>query len=145
MTAFRVLGKAIRPLEATLTATTIAAAEATQLADAYLAIWNERDGDARRALIAATWMPDGLYLDPMLRGEGHDGIDAAIGGAQPLFPGLNFRRTSDVDVHNDRLRFTWELGVVGEPPAMAGLDIGQIVDGRLSSIIGFFDIWPATE
>lgn len=124
---------------------TTTATEATQLADAYLAIWNERDGDARRALIAATWTPDGLYLDPMLRGEGHDGIHAAIGGAQPLFPGLNFRRNSEVDTHNDRMRFTWELGEEGEPPAMAGLDIGQVVDGRLSSIIGFFDIWPSTQ
>ena len=128
-----------------MTAPMIPAAEATHLADAYLAIWNERDSDARRALIATTWTPDGLYLDPLLRGEGHDGIDAAIGGAQPLFPGLNFRRTSEVDVHNDRMRFTWELGAEGEPPAMAGLDIGQVVDGRLQSIIGFFDIWPATE
>ena len=118
--------------------------DVTQIIDTYLAIWNERDSAARRVLIGTTWMPDGLYLDPMLRGEGHDGIDAAIGGAQPLFPGLNFRRTSEVDVHNDRLRFTWELGAEGEPPAMAGLDIGQIVDGRLSSIIGFFDIWPTS-
>lgn len=124
---------------------TTTATEATQLADAYLAIWNERGDDARRALIAATWTSDGLYLDPMLRGEGHDGIDAAIGGAQPLFPGLDFRRTSEVDVHNDRLRFSWELGAEDEPPAMAGLDIGQVVDGYLSSIIGFFDIWPVTE
>ena len=128
-----------------MTAPMIPAAEATHLADAYLSIWNERDSGARRALIATTWTRDGLYLDPLLRGEGHDGIDAAIGGAQPLFPGLNFRRTSEVDVHNDRLRFTWELGAEGEPPAMAGLDIGQVVDGRLQSIIGFFDIWPATE
>ena len=118
--------------------------DVTQIIDTYLAIWNERDAAARRALIGTTWTPDGLYLDPMLRGEGHDGIDAAIGGAQPLFPGLSFRRTSEVDVHNDRLRFTWELGAEGEPPAMAGLDIGQIVDGRLSSIIGFFDIWPTS-
>lgn len=118
--------------------------DVTQIIDTYLAIWNERDSAARRVLIGTTWMPDGLYLDPMLRGEGHDGIDAAIGGAQPLFPGLSFRRTSEVDVHNDRLRFTWELGAEGEPPAMAGLDIGQIVDGRLSSIIGFFDIWPTS-
>ena len=118
--------------------------DVTQIIDTYLAIWNERDSAARRVLIGTTWMPDGLYLDPMLRGEGHDGIDAAIGGAQPLFPGLSFRRTSEVDVHNDRLRFTWELGAEGEPPAMAGLDIGQIVDARLSSIIGFFDIWPTS-
>ena len=132
-------------MEARLTVTTTTTTNATHMADAYLAIWNERDGDARRALIEATWTADGLYLDPLLRGEGHDGIDAAIGGAQPLFPGLNFRRTSEVDVHNDRLRFAWALGPEGEPPAMAGIDIGQIVDGRLQSIIGFFDIWPATE
>ena len=118
--------------------------DVTQIIDTYLAIWNERDAAARRALIGTTWTPDGLYLDPMLRGEGHDGIDAAIGGAQPLFPGLSFRRTSEVDVHNDRLRFTWELGAEDGPPAMAGLDIGQIMDGRLGSIIGFFDIWPTS-
>ncbi|MFT4037751.1 MAG: nuclear transport factor 2 family protein [Thermomicrobiales bacterium] len=118
--------------------------QATQLADAYLAIWNEHDGAARQALIAETWATDGLYLDPLLHGEGHDGIDAAIGGVQPQFAGLAFRRTSDVDVHHDRLRFTWELGPEGAPPVIAGVDIGQIVDDRLGSIIGFFDVWPGS-
>jgi hypothetical protein len=112
-----------------------------QLVDQYLAVWNETDPDARRALIARTWTEDGTYLDPLLEGEGHVGIDATIGGAQPRFPGLRFRRTSDVDAHHDMVRFSWALGPE-EDPALAGVDFGVIADGRFQSITGFFDFMP---
>ena len=112
-----------------------------QLVDRYLAVWNETDPDARRALIARTWTEDGSYLDPLLEGEGHDGIDAAIGGAQPQFPDLRFRRTSDVDAHHDVVRFSWALGPE-DSPALAGVDFGVVAVGLFRSITGFFDFMP---
>ena len=114
-----------------------------QLVDQYLAVWNETDPDARRALIARTWTEDGTYLDPLLEGDGHAGIDATIGDAQPRFPGLPFRRTSDVDAHHNVVRFSWALGPE-DSPALAGIDFGVIADGRFGSITGFFDFMPGT-
>jgi len=114
----------------------------TDLVDRYIAIWNETDDKRRRDLIARTWTEDSTYLDPMVRGEGRGGIDAMIRGVQAQFPGLLFRRTSDVDAHNDRVRFAWELGPEGGPALAGGVDFGVIVGDRLQTITGFLDFAP---
>ena len=114
----------------------------TDLIDRYIAIWNETDAKRRRDLIARTWTEDSTYLDPLMRGEGHGGIDSMIQGVQAQFPGLLFRRTSEVDAHNDRVRFTWELGPEGGPALAGGVDFGVITDGRLQAITGFLDFAP---
>lgn len=118
--------------------------DTVKLVDRYIAMWNETDPEARRDLVAGTWTDDALYVDPLMRGERHDGIDAMVAGVQERFPDLRFTRTGEVDAHNDRVRFGWALGPVDGPPMIAGLDIGVIgADGRLSSITGFLDQVPA--
>jgi hypothetical protein len=114
----------------------------TDLVDRYIAIWNETDDERRRDLIARTWTEDSTYLDPMVRGEGRGGIDAMIRGVQAQFPGLLFSRTSDVDAHNGRVRFAWELGPEGGPALAGGVDFGVIVGDRLQMITGFLDFAP---
>jgi hypothetical protein len=114
----------------------------TDLVDRYIAIWNETDDERRRDLIARTWTEDSTYLDPMVRGEGRGGIDAMIRGVQAQFPGLLFRRTNEVDAHNDRVRFAWELGPEGGPALAGGVDFGVIVGDRLQAITGFLDFAP---
>jgi hypothetical protein len=127
-----------QPLEETMSI------DRTQLVERYIASWNETDPARRRALIAATWTEEALYLDPLMRGEGHDGIDAMIAAVQQRFPGHRFRRTGQVDSHNDRVRFGWSLGPEHGPALAAGLDVGVIAgDGRLRSITGFLDSLPA--
>jgi len=114
----------------------------TELIDRYIATWNETDAERRRDLITQTWTEDSTYLDPLMRGEGHGGIDSMIQGVQAQFPGLLFRRTSEVDAHNDRVRFTWELGPEGGPALAGGVDFGVITGGRLQAITGFLDFAP---
>jgi hypothetical protein len=114
----------------------------TDLVDRYIAIWNETDDKRRRDLIARTWTEDSTYLDPMVRGEGRGGIDAMIRGVQAQFPGLLFHRTSDVDAHNGRVRFAWELGPEGGPALAGGVDFGVIVGDRLQAVTGFLDFAP---
>jgi hypothetical protein len=114
----------------------------TDLVDRYIAIWNETDDERRRDLIARTWTEDSTYLDPMIRGEGRGGIDAMIRGVQAQFPGLLFRRTSDVDTHNDRVRFAWELGPEGGAALAGGVDFGVIVGDHLQAVTGFLDFAP---
>ncbi len=118
--------------------------EIDRVVDAYIAIWNETDGDRRRDLIARTWTEDATYVDPMLKGDGPAGIDAMTAGVQAQFPGHAFRRTGPADAHNDRVRFGWELiNVASGEPLIAGIDIGQVTpDGKLASIVGFLDLVP---
>lgn len=117
--------------------------EPTELIDRYIAMWNEGDAAKRRDLIAAVWTADASYVDPLMQGEGHAGIDAMVRGVQERFPGHRFTRTSEVDAHHDCLRFTWELGPAGGAPIVKGIDFGVTDSGRLQSIAGFFTEAPA--
>ena len=89
----------------------------TELIDRYFAMWNETDGKRRRDLIAQVWTESASYLDPVLQGKGHAGIDTMVQGVHERFPGHRFRRTSDVDAHHDHVRFSWELGPTAAPPS----------------------------
>ena len=117
-------------------------AELTQIVDRYIATWNERDAARRRDLIARTWTEDGRYLDPLMAGEGHDGIDAMIAAVQEQFPGFRFRRTGALDAHHDRARFTWELGPRAGAPLAGGIDFATVAGGRLAAVTGFLDFAP---
>jgi hypothetical protein len=115
----------------------------TDLIDRYITTWNETDGGRRRDLIAQTWAENASYLDPVLQGEGHDGIDAMIVSVHERFPGHRFRRTGEVESHHDRVRFTWELAPEDGAAVVTGTDFGVItLDHRLQAITGFFDQVP---
>jgi hypothetical protein len=111
----------------------------TEVVDDYIDAWNEPDGERRRALAAAVWTEDGTYVDPLMRGEGHDGIAAMIGAARAQFPGHRFELSFGPDAHNDVVRFAWTL-VGDNGPAARGTDFATVApDGRLRSVTGFLE------
>ena len=113
---------------------------AARIATDYLAVWNERDAAARRAQVASTFSPEASYLDPMMRGAGHDGIDAMIAAAQDQFPGYRFALHGTPDGHNDVVRFSWTLGLPGSAPVAHGTDVAEVAaDGRLVRVTGFLN------
>ena len=111
------------------------------LVDSYIASWNETDSARRREIISATWTEDASYLDPVLSGDGQDGIDAMIAAAQEQFPGHRFELSFGPDTHHDRVRFAWKMyGEDGSRPVAAGVDFGTLAeDGRLRSVTGFLE------
>jgi hypothetical protein len=110
----------------------------------YIAMWNEPDPQRRRDLVAQVVTDDAHYLDPLMAGEGIDGIAAMIGGAQQQFPGHRFALHSGPDVHHDRVRFSWSLAPDGGKPVAIGTDFVTVdEDGRMRSITGFLDSAPA--
>jgi hypothetical protein len=110
-----------------------------KLVGAYIAAWNEREPARRLALVTETFAPGADYVDPLMAGDGHEGIDAMIGAAQDQFPGHRFRLEGAPDAHHDRLRFSWTLTPEdGGPPVAAGLDFVTLAeDGRMQSVTGF--------
>jgi hypothetical protein len=118
----------------------------TDLIDRYFDTWNETDAGRRRELIASTWSTNAAYLDPLLSGDGHDGIDAMIRAVHERFPHHTFRRTTEVDGFANRLRFSWELRTPDGTPIVKGSDFGLVdTGGRLQAVTGFLDAPPGVE
>jgi hypothetical protein len=102
---------------------------AAELADRYLALWNEPDADRRRRTIAELWTEDGRHvvqppqeiraiaaqpgigLTAILEARGHDEIEARVASAYEHWvasEGLSFRRRDDAEQLGDVLKFHWE-------------------------------------
>ena len=110
------------------------------IAERYLATWNEPDAGRRQALVAGLWNPQGRYADPMMSGQGHDGIARMIEGARAQFPGLVFTPRGAPDGHGPFARFSWSLGPAGGAPVAGGTDVARLDDqGRVVEVIGFLD------
>jgi hypothetical protein len=60
------------------------------VASRYIDLWNERAPARRREMLAANWTSDARYVDPLMSGDGHDGVDALIAGVQQRFPEFRF-------------------------------------------------------
>ncbi|MBB5937360.1 nuclear transport factor 2 family protein [Streptomyces zagrosensis] len=110
----------------------------------YFTAWNATDPAERAQAVAAAWVEDGSYTDPLSDASGHDQLVTVIGGAQAQFPGFAFRLTGTVDGHHHTARFSWELvsDADGSAP-VAGSDVITLADdGRVRSVFGFLDRVP---
>lgn len=115
-----------------------------RLAQQYLDVWNEGDAAARKRLVDALFAADATYVDPMMQGEGRDGIAAMIGAAQQQFAGHRFALHGNADGHHDVVRFSWSLAADGNAPVAIGTDVVTLAaDGRLKQVTGFLESQPA--
>ena len=69
-----------------------------------------------------------------------------IATVQQRFPGYRFRLSSGIELHHDRVRFSWTAGGTNEAPLFfGGTDFAVLAsDGRLSAVTGFTDAMPST-
>ncbi|MGY1672065.1 nuclear transport factor 2 family protein [Geodermatophilus sp. SYSU D00710] len=119
-------------------------AATTDLADRYLAAWNEGDPTARRALVDALFTEDVRYTDPLADVAGRDGLDGLIAAVRSRFPGFVFRLAGPADAHHDQVRFRWHLGPDGAEPPVTGFDVAVTDgDGRIRTVLGFLDRVPS--
>ena len=127
--------------------------EAEQLADRYLALWNEPDPERRRRLIAELWTEDGsqilqppqemreiaagpgLGLAATLEARGHAELEARAATSYERWvgsDGLSFRRRDDVDRLHDVVKFHWEAVSPNGEVTAVGLDFLILAtDGRI--------------
>jgi hypothetical protein len=116
--------------------------DANRNAERYLAVWNETDAAARRALIAESWAETATYVDPLMCGQGHEQINALVEAVQTRFPDFRFRLIGAADGYGDNLRFSWGLGPEGADAPIKGTDFAVLEGGRLKSVHGFLDQVP---
>jgi hypothetical protein len=105
------------------------ARSAAELAERYVALWNEPDPDRRRRTIAELWTADGLHiLQPpeeirevaarpglgmaaILEARGYVEIEARAATAYDQWveaEGLSFRQRDDAERLGDVVKFHWE-------------------------------------
>src|SRR3954451_605659 len=112
----------------------------TNITDTYIAAWNEADPQRRRALVAETWTEDGSCLDPLMQGEGVDGIAGMIGAAQAQFPGHRFELSFGPDATHDVVRVAWRLADGEGGAGAGGPDFATVAeDGRFRAVTGFLE------
>ena len=80
----------------------------------YIEMWNETDPQRRRKLVSEVVTADASYVDPLMSGDGINGIAAMTGGAQERYPGHRFALVTGPDSHHDRVRFSWSIAPDGE-------------------------------
>ena len=117
--------------------------DAHAIAIRYIDLWNERTPARRREILAANWAIDARYVDPLMSGDGHDGVDALIAGVQQRFPDFKFKLIGEPNGFGDHVRFCWGLGADGADSPIKGTDFAMLSDGRIRSITGFLDQVPA--
>ena len=113
------------------------------IAERYIALWNEVDAGTRSELFAMDWASDATYVDPLMAGTGAAEIDGLVAGVKARFPSFAFKLIGKPDGHGDHVRFSWTLGpgdFVDAP--IEGTDIVQLRDGRIQSVTGFLDRMP---
>lgn len=125
-----------------------------ELADRYVKVWNEPDGDRRRAAIVDLWTEDGLHiLEPpeemrkiaarpglgmtaRLEAQGHDALEERVRRAHEewVAPGeFTFRHRDNVARLGDVVKFNWEM-VSTRDGEIAGVGLDFLVlapDGRV--------------
>jgi hypothetical protein len=112
------------------------------IASRYIELWNERQPGRRREMLAANWADDAKYVDPLMSGDGHDGVDALIAGVQQRFPDFRFHLIGQPNGFGDHIRFSWGLGPEGADSPIKGTDFAIVRDGRIGSVTGFLDQVP---
>ncbi len=117
--------------------------DTTDLAQRYIALWNESDERRRIDAVAALWTHDAQFVDPVMKGEGREQIARLIAAAHQRFEGLRFALNGPPDGHGDHLRFSWRLGPEGADSLVEGTDFATLRDGRFERVVGFFDKVPA--
>ncbi|MDB5709423.1 MAG: polyketide cyclase [Sphingomonas bacterium] len=110
------------------------------VAELYLASWNAVP--AARAAAMDIWSATATYRDPLMAGNGRDGIASMIDAAVANFPGHHFVLDGTPDGHGPFVRFSWAIRpIAGADAAVArGTDVVRLDgDGRIAEVIGFLD------
>jgi len=116
--------------------------DANVIASRYIDLWNERTPSRRREILSQHWARDARYIDPLMSGDGHDGVDALVAGVQQRFPDFRFRLLGPADGFGDHVRFSWGLGPDGVDSPIKGTDFAVVREGQIRSVTGFLDQVP---
>jgi len=117
---------------------------AQQLADRYVAVWNETDAERRRQTIADLWIPEGEHYAGAREVRGYAALEERIRGSHEKSVrdgGHRFRAVKDAQALRDVVTFHWEMAPAESEKVAASGFIFLLVDGhgRIRVDYQFFD------
>jgi hypothetical protein len=112
---------------------------AQELADRYVALWNETGAEARRKIIRELWVPDGLQFVGAREARGYDELEQRVIGSHETnvaVAGNSFRAVTNARTLRNGVTFNWEM-ISPEGCVLAtGLEF-LIVDDRQRILVDY--------
>jgi len=102
-----------------------------------LRIWNNRDAEARLALMQQVYAPDIAFFetDTSEAIVGHQAINALIDKLQAGWPAeFLFILSQPIEANHDMQHAAWTLGQPGEPPIASGIDVALVENQLIKSL-----------
>ena len=102
-------------------------------------IFNQRDGKRRKAALKELWVADGVLWTAAGTYVGHRAIEQAADRLLRAYPEYDFTAAGEIDEIPDAARLRWSFGAIGTPPAITGLDVVVVSNGRIVATYRFLD------
>ncbi|MGQ7296212.1 nuclear transport factor 2 family protein [Quadrisphaera sp. KR29] len=97
-------------------------------------VFNEADADRRAAVVAEVFTEDAVFVDADRTATGHEELAATVTALLAQGPGAVFVPQGPFRGVGDLGMRAWSLGPPGGEPFLRGLDVVQVVDGRIARL-----------
>jgi hypothetical protein len=96
------------------------------------AVFNERDPKRRLKAITHNYTEDVMWSDPDGTTHGHEAMNEQAQKLLDRMPDFVFSAAGPVHVSRDLGLLSFNLGVPKQPPAVSGVDVALVRDGRIA-------------
>jgi hypothetical protein len=97
------------------------------------AVFSERDRERRLQVIARNYTEDVIWTDPDGTIQGHEAMNEQAQKLLDRMPDFVFSAAGPVHVSRDLGLLAFNLGVPEQPPAVSGIDVAMVRDGRIAA------------
>ena len=104
------------------------------LLENLFAVFNVRDPERRLEAIRRNYTEDVRWTDPDGTFEGHEAMNAQAQKLLEGVPDFVFTAAGPVYVSRDLGLLAFHMGVPERPPAVSGIDVALVHDGRIAEL-----------
>jgi hypothetical protein len=101
------------------------------------AVFNEHDPERRWEAIARNYTEDVVWSDPDGTTRGQEALNEQAQKLLDRMPGFVFSAAGPVHVSGDLGLLTFNLGMPEQPPAVSGIDVALVREGRIAALYTF--------
>jgi hypothetical protein len=98
------------------------------------AVFSERDPGRRLEVIARNYTEDVIWTDPDGTTHGHEAMNEQAQKLLDRMPDFAFSAAGPVHVSRDLGLLAFNLGLPEQPPAVSGIDVALVRDGRIARL-----------
>jgi len=98
------------------------------------AVFGERDRERRLQVIARNYTDDVIWTDPDGTTQGHEAMNEQAQKLLQRMPDFVFSAAGPVHVSRDLGLLAFNLGLPEQPPAVSGIDVALVRDGRIARL-----------